>query len=82
MKFSLRQLILLFAVLLTAVSTHAQRDIPPKPSMQTSVYDEADVLSTAEEQSLEQKLINYADTTSTQIVVVTINSLEGEYIGT
>ena len=33
----------------------AQRDIPPKPSEQTSVYDEADVLSPAEEQQLERK---------------------------
>ena len=82
MKYSLKHLSLFFALLLTAAGAFAQRDIPPKPSLQTSVYDEADVLSAAEEQSLEQKLINYADTTSTQIVVVTINSLEGEYIGT
>lgn len=60
----------------------AQRDIPPKPAQQTSVYDYANMLNPAEKSSLEQKLINYADTTSTQIVVVTINSLEGEYIGT
>lgn len=62
--------------------SNAQRDIPPRPSMQTSVYDEADVLNTTEEGALEQKLINYADTTSTQIVVATIESLQGEYIGT
>lgn len=59
----------------------AQRDIPPKPSAETSVYDEADILSPSEEQALEQKLINYADTTSTQIVIATIESLQGEYIG-
>lgn len=59
----------------------AQREIPLKPSMETSVYDEADVLSASEESSLEQKLIHYADTTSTQIVIATIESLEGEYIG-
>src|SRR5690606_12108176 len=82
MKFSPRHLILIIAVLLSALNSNAQRDIPPRPSLQTSVYDEADVLSQAEEQNLERKLINYADTTSTQIVVVTINSLEGEYIGT
>lgn len=60
----------------------AQRDIPDKPQEQTSVYDDADMLSHSEKQQLEQKLINYADTTSTQIVVVTIPSLEGEEIGT
>lgn len=63
-------------------SSSAQRQIPDKPSMQTSVYDGAHMLSSSEENSLETKLINYADTTSTQIVVVTINSLQGEYIGT
>lgn len=60
----------------------AQRDIPDVPSKQTSVYDKANLLKPSEEQQLEQKLINYADTTSTQIVVVTIPSLQGEYIGT
>ena len=72
-------LLLLCCAVFTAT---AQRDIPPKPSQETSVYDEADVLSSSEERSLEQKLINYADTTSTQIVIATINSLQGEYIGT
>lgn len=60
----------------------AQRDIPPKPSEETSVYDSADMLTASEEKALEQKLISYADSTSTQIVVATINSLQGEYIGT
>lgn len=59
----------------------AQRDIPKVPSKQTSVYDGANMLSTTEKQQLEKKLINYADTTSTQIVVVTIPSLKGEDIG-
>ncbi len=60
----------------------AQRDIPDRPGFQTSVYDDAHLLSAAEKSRLEQKLIRYADTTSTQIVVVTIPSLQGEYIGT
>ncbi len=63
------------------IPAFAQRDIPPRPSLQTSVYDEAEILSASEEKNLEQKLINYADTTSTQIVIVTIKSLEGEYEG-
>ncbi|MFP4161045.1 MAG: TPM domain-containing protein, partial [Ectothiorhodospira sp.] len=62
-------------------SIFAQREIPPKPSEETSVYDEADILSSSEEQQLEQKLINYADTTSIQIVIATIESLQGEYEG-
>ncbi len=60
---------------------YAQRDIPAKPKEQTSVYDGASMLSGSEAKRLEQKLVRYADTTSTQIVVATINSLKGENIG-
>jgi len=55
--------------------------IPEKPSKQTSYYDfQTNVLSEAEQNHITQKLINYADSTSTQIVVVTIPSTKGEYI--
>ncbi|MBQ0734523.1 TPM domain-containing protein [Aquimarina celericrescens] len=66
------------------IATHqglAQRAIPPKPTLETAVYDEAKMLSGSEAEQLEKKLIQYADTTSTQIVVATINSLQGENIG-
>ncbi|HWR94218.1 MAG TPA: TPM domain-containing protein, partial [Flavobacterium sp.] len=49
-----------------------------KPSFQTSVYDYANVLSPSEKTQLEEKLIRYSDSTSTQIVVITIESLKGE----
>ncbi|WP_413789402.1 TPM domain-containing protein [Leptobacterium meishanense] len=60
---------------------YSQFTIPDKPSIQTSVYDYADLLNNDEEKALEQKLLKYSDTTSTQIVVVTIASLKGENIG-
>lgn len=59
----------------------AQFDIPKKPEFQTSVYDYANVLSPTEKNQLEEKLIRYSDSTSTQIVVITIESLKGEDIG-
>lgn len=62
----------------------AQFKIPPKPSkvtQQKAVYDYADILSAAEEKALDRKLIRYADTTSTQIVIVSVESLKGEDIG-
>ena len=59
----------------------AQFDIPKKPDFQTSVYDYANVLSAEEKSQLEAKLIRYSDSTSTQIVVITIESLKGEDIG-
>jgi len=59
----------------------AQFTIPEKPSFQTSVYDYANVLSASEKSQLEEKLIRYSDSTTTQIVVITIESLKGEDIG-
>lgn len=59
----------------------AQYSIPKIPSEQTSVYDYADVLQPDEEIQLKEKLIRYSDSTSTQIVVITIESLQGEDIG-
>lgn len=59
----------------------AQFTIPEKPTLQTSVYDYANVLSATEKAQLEEKLVKYSDSTTTQIVIVTIQSLKGEDIG-
>lgn len=58
----------------------AQDYLPEKPKVETSLYDNAGLLDKSEAGRLEQKLINYADSTSTQIVVVTIPSLNGNNI--
>jgi uncharacterized protein len=58
----------------------AQYTIPEIPKLQTSVYDYANVLSAAEKSQLEEKLIRYSDSTTTQIVVITIESLKGEEV--
>ncbi|WP_179351692.1 TPM domain-containing protein [Winogradskyella vidalii] len=71
-------LLLLFATPLLGFS---QYDIPEKPKNQTSVYDDdIQLLSPVEKNNLEQKLIRYSDSTSTQIVVAIISSTNGEYI--
>ncbi len=57
-----------------------QDGLPAKPALETSVYDFAGILSPGERQSLEEKLIRYADSTSTQIVAATIPSLNGNDI--
>ncbi len=51
--------------------------LPPVPEIQTSVYDYAQILPDQQEKQLKQKLIRYADTTSTQIVIVTVPKLPG-----
>jgi uncharacterized protein len=58
----------------------AQFTIPKKPDFQTSVYDYANLLSPEEKTQLEEKLVRYSDSTSTQIVVATIEDLKGESI--
>lgn len=76
----MRKLILL-VFLLSGIYANAQFTIPKVPSFQTSVYDYADVLNPVEEKELENKLIRYSDSTTTQIVVITIDDLKGESIG-
>ncbi|MGL4584346.1 MAG: TPM domain-containing protein [Flavobacterium sp.] len=73
--------VLVIIALLLSQFTYAQFDVPEKPSFQTSVYDYATILDTNQKQQLEQKLIAYSDSTSTQIVLITIPSLKGEDIG-
>lgn len=68
----------IFICFLFTQISFAQFDIPKKPDFQTSVYDYANVLSATEKSQLEEKLIRYSDSTSTQIVVITIESLKGE----
>ena len=71
----------LFVCLLFTQISFAQFTIPEKPTLQTSVYDYANVLSATEKAQLEEKLIKYSDSTTTQIVIVTIETLKGEDIG-
>lgn len=71
------------SVLIAVLFVHlafGQFDIPKKPDFQTSVYDYAKVLSGNQKATLENKLIKYSDSTSTQIVLITIESLKGENI--
>lgn len=53
------------------------QDIPPKPEPPRLVNDLAGVLSADEVQSLENKLVAFNDSTSTQIAVVIVKSLNG-----
>lgn len=71
----------LFVCLLVTQIGFAQFTIPKKPDVQTSVYDYANLLSPTEKTQLEEKLIRYSDSTSTQIVVATVPTINGEDIG-
>ncbi|MBY0426762.1 MAG: TPM domain-containing protein [Cytophagales bacterium] len=70
-----KYLISLIWAFLVVISVQA--DIPEKPSNPQLVNDFAHIFSTDEAQALEYKLRKYNDTTSTQIAVVTVESLDG-----
>jgi uncharacterized protein len=69
-------------VVLLSQHCFGQFTIPEKPNLnkQTSVYDGAHILNTNQADFLEQKLIKYADSTSTQIVIATTTTLNGDDI--
>ncbi|MPS66329.1 MAG: methanol dehydrogenase [Chryseobacterium sp.] len=56
----------------------AQYTIPKKPPILYPVYDEANLLSQQEKDKLNDKLIKFADSTSTEIEVIIIPSTKGE----
>ena len=68
-------LVLTGLLLLTNLS-FAQK-IPARPNPPRLVNDFADILSDKQERSLEHKLVAYNDSTSTQICIVTVTSLNG-----
>ena len=70
-----------FIALFSFLTSFAQFEIPKKPDFQTSVYDYANLLSAEEKTQLEEKLIRYSDSTSTQIIVATVTTINGEDIG-
>lgn len=70
-----------FITILLAQVAFSQFTIPEKPTIQTSVYDYANLLTKEQKSALESKLIQYSDSTSTQIVVVTVETISGEDIG-
>jgi len=77
---SLKVFLFAITVCLSFNFSFAQYKIPEKPDFQTSVYDYHNLLNASEKSSLEQKLVKYSDTTSTQIVIAIIPSTEGENI--
>ena len=58
------------------LSINAQ-NFPERPSPPKLVNDFSGILNSDEAKTLEQKLVKFNDSTSTQIAVVTINDLEG-----
>jgi len=69
---------IVLAVILFFGLNLAAKEIPPKPNPPRLVNDFAGMLQASEATALENKLVAYFDSTSTQIAVVIENSLEGD----
>jgi uncharacterized protein len=77
MKSNIIRTFLFAWVLLTGFKVFSQDGIPDKPQPQRLVNDYAGILAPDEVNALEQKLVRFDDSTSTQIVVVIVNDLGG-----
>src|SRR3982750_4187231 len=66
--------------LLFSICTFGQFEIPARPNPPRLVNDFAKVLTQEQVVALERKLVAYDDSTSNQIVVVTIKSTNGDDI--
>lgn len=63
--------------LLLFINVGLAQKIPARPNPPRLVNDFADILTDKQERALEYKLVAYNDSTSTQICVVTVTSLDG-----
>ncbi len=68
-----------YAILLVflGIAAGLKADIPPRPTPPRLVNDLASLLKPEEVSSLEKSLVTFADTTSNQIAVVIVKSLDG-----
>jgi uncharacterized protein len=78
-KYYFLRLLAVVLLLFSHVS-YAQFEIPVKPTEENSVYDYANIFNNTEEDYLKQKLVKYADSTSTQIVIASVKTLNGDDI--
>ncbi|MGP8216333.1 MAG: TPM domain-containing protein [Bacteroidia bacterium] len=81
MSISIRRLLMPLAILwLTLGNVYAQnnKDLPAKPNPPRLVNDFAHILSADEALQLERKLVTYNDSTSTQITIVIMPSIDDD----
>lgn len=75
----IKKLLLILLVLVSVFHTSAQKSIA-KPVPARLVVDNANILTAAEQETLERKLVALDDSTTNQIAIVTVKSLNGEAI--
>ncbi|SHL47416.1 TPM domain-containing protein [Chryseobacterium polytrichastri] len=78
MRLRSLKIVLSFVLICFYTFVSAQYTIPAKPAVLYPVFDEANILSQQEKDELNNKLIKFADSTSTEIEVIIIRSTKGE----
>jgi uncharacterized protein len=73
----IKKLLLIVLILAAVFHTSAQKSIA-KPVPARLVVDNANILTAAEQETLERKLVALDDSTTNQIAIVTVKSLNGE----
>jgi len=77
MIFMKKFLLIISLVISFCVNAQISRVIPKRPDPPKLINDFADMLTPEQEHALENKLVAYNDSTSSQITIVTVESLEG-----
>jgi uncharacterized protein len=77
MKIQLKYILAAFVLFTFLSATGQEGDFPERPKPPKIVNDFAGILSPAEQQQLEQKLVKFGRETSSQIAIVTLNDLRG-----
>jgi uncharacterized protein len=78
-KKTMKKIITVLLTFIVSLSLFA-KDLPSRPNPPTLVTDYANILSKNEKAQLESKLVDYFASTSTQIAVVTVPTLDGNEI--
>lgn len=73
----MKKLAALFLLWILSTTIINAQNLPPRPDPPKLVNDFTGTLSTSESQMLEEKLVAYDDSTSTQIAIVILKTLDG-----
>lgn len=68
---------LIFFLLSICASAQVDKEIPPRPNPPKLVNDYTNTLTPSQKQALEAKLVAYDDSTSSQVAIVIISTLNG-----
>lgn len=79
----MKRLLVALSIIIAGVSAHAvaaEAPIPPAPTGDDYIVDMADILTDGQETALNAKLADYEKNTSTEIGILTVRSIENDYI--